>query len=266
MDRSQALVRAAEILWGTWQQGTVIESLPPECRPLTRAEGYQVQSAIERCSPAPLFGWKVAATSVAGQRHIQVEGPIAGRLLRERAHPAGSRLSLAGNRMAVAEPEFAFRMGRDILPRRQAYSVDEVMAAIAHLHPSIEVPDSRFAVFTSAGEAQIIADNACAHEFVLGDAAPQVWRNVDLSTHRVQGRVSGTARSYARDGSGAAVLGNPLVALVWLVNELSLLGITLQRDQVVTTGACIVPLEVEAGDQVIADFGALGAVSVSFGE
>ncbi len=266
MDRSQALVRAGEILWRAWQKRAVIDSLPPECRPVTRAEGYQVQSAIEGRSPAPLFGWKIAATSAAGQRHIQVSGPIAGRLLRERAHPSGSRLSLAGNRMAVAEPEFAFRMGRDIFPRQQAYSVDEVMAAIGDLHPSIEVPDSRFAVFTSAGEAQIIADNACAHEFVLGDPAPQVWRNAELSTHRVQGRVSGISRSYARDGSGAAVLGSPLVALVWLVNELSSLGITLQRDQVVTTGACTVPLEVEAGDQVIADFGALGAVSVSFSE
>ncbi|WP_137890443.1 hydratase [Ramlibacter sp. 2FC] len=266
MGRSQALARAGEILWGAWQQGTVIESLPQECRPLTRAEGYQVQSAIEARSRGPLFGWKIAATSLAGQRHIKVDGPIAGRLLRERAHPSGSQLSLARNRMAVAEPEFAFRMGRDILPRRQAYSVAEVVAATASLHPAIEVPDSRFADFTLAGEAQIIADNACAHEFVLGDAAPQNWRTTDLSAHRVHGQVSGLTRSYARDGSGAAVLGNPLTALAWLVNELSSLGITLRRDQVVTTGACTVPLEVEAGDQVLADFGELGAVSVSFGE
>jgi 2-keto-4-pentenoate hydratase len=266
MARSKALARASEILWGAWQQGTVIESLPAELRPVTRAEGYRVQAAIEARSSGPLLGWKIAATSPAGQHHIQVDGPIAGRLLRERAHPSGSLLSLAGNRMAVAEPEFAFRMGHDIRPRSQPYSLDEVVAAIAHLHPSIEVPDSRFAEFTSAGEAQLIADNACAHEFVLGDAAPQVWRDADLSAHRVQGCVSGTTRSYERDGSGAAVLGSPLVALVWLVNELSSLGIALQRDQVVTTGACTVPLEVQAGDHVIADFGALGAVSVNFSE
>jgi 2-keto-4-pentenoate hydratase len=144
------------------------------------------------------------------------------------------------------------------------YSVAEVMAAIASLHPAIEVPDSRFADFTLAGEAQIIADNACAHEFVLGNAAPPYWRTADLSTHRVHGRVSGSARSYARDGSGAAVLGDPLAALLWLVNELSSLGITLRRDQVVTTGACTIPLEVKAGDHVLADFGELGAVSASF--
>src|SRR5207248_3297733 len=131
MARSQALARAGEILWDAWQQRAVIDTLPPECRPQTRGEGYLVQSAIEARSPGPLFGWKVAATSVAGQRHIQVSGPIAGRLLRERAHPSGSRLSLAGNRMAVAEPEFAFRMGRDLVPKPQPYSLDEVMAAVA---------------------------------------------------------------------------------------------------------------------------------------
>lgn len=168
--------------------------------------------------------------------------------------------------MAVAEPEFAFSMGRDIPPRRLPYSVAEVMAATASLHPAIEVPDSRFADFTLAGEAQIIADNACAHEFVLGDPAPQSWRTTDLSTHRVHGRVCGPTRAYARDGSGSAVLGDPLAALVWLVNELSSLGITLRRDQVVTTGACTVPLEVKAGGHVLADFGELGAVSVTFSE
>jgi 2-keto-4-pentenoate hydratase len=264
MGRAPALARAAEILWRAWQQGTVIESLPAEFRPLTRAEGYQVQAAIEARSSSPLFGWKIAATSLAGQRHIQVAGPIAGRLLRERIHPSGTQLSLARNRMAVAEPEFAFRIGRDVAPRRSHYSAAEVTAAIADLHPAIEVPDSRFAEFTSAGEAQIIADNACAHEFVLGDAAPQNWRAIDLSTYRVHGEVSGRTRRYAREGTGAAVLGNPLDALVWLVNELSSLGITLHRDQVVTTGACIVPLEVQPGDQVLADFGELGAVSVRF--
>src|SRR5438045_4240223 len=113
MARSQALARAGEILWDAWQQRTVIDTLPPECRPKTRVEGYQVQSATEARSSGPLFGWKIAATSLAGQRHINVDGPIAGRLLRERAHPSGAQLSLARNRMAVAEPEFAFGMGRE---------------------------------------------------------------------------------------------------------------------------------------------------------
>lgn len=264
MNRAQALERAGIILWDAWQQGVAIRALPPEVRPLSRAEGYAVQSALEGRSSGPLFGWKLAATSLAGQRHIQVDGPIAGRLLRERARAPGARLSLACNRMAVAEPEFAFRMGRDLPPRITGYTVAEVVSAVASLHPAIEVPDSRFADFASAGEAQLIADNACAHEVVIGDAAPPEWRDVDLSTHRVVGRVSGVARSYDREGSGAAVLGSPIGALAWLVNELATQGWTLRRGQVVITGACTIPLEVEAGDEVLADFGAFGSVSVSF--
>ena len=60
-------------------------------------------------------------------------------------------LDLAGNRMRVAEPEFAFRMGRDLAPRDADYSVDEVLAAVATLHPAIEIPIR--ASLTSPGPA-----------------------------------------------------------------------------------------------------------------
>ena len=64
----------------------------------------------------------------------------------------------------------------------------------------------------------------------------------------------------ARDGIGANVLGDPRVALTWLVNELSALGLTLRAGEVVTTGTCLVPLEIPPGDRVAMDFGALGRV------
>jgi len=67
----------------------------------------------------------------------------------------------------------------------------------------------------------------------------------------------------ARDGIGANVLGDPRVALAWLANELSALGITLRAGQVVTTGTCLVPLEIAPGDHVRMDFGALGRVECS---
>ena len=34
-----------------------------------------------------------------------------------------------------------------------------------------------------------IADNACAHRFVIGPQAPASWRQIDLAAHRVVGRV-----------------------------------------------------------------------------
>ena len=57
---------------------------------------------------------------------------------------------------------------------------------------------------------------------------------------------------------------DPRVALVWLVNELSRLNLTLRAGQVVTTGTCLVPLPINPGDRVACDFGTLGSVEVSF--
>jgi 2-keto-4-pentenoate hydratase len=159
--------------------------------------------------------------------------------------------------MRVAEAEFAFRMGADLPPRSRPYRADEVLAAVAALHPAIEVPDSRFEDFTLVGAAQLIADNACADYFVLGPAAPAGWRAIDLSAHRVTGRVNDAPPAQ---GIGASVLGDPRDALAWLVNELSQLNVTLAAGQVVTTGTCLVPLTVESGDHVVADFGAIGPV------
>ena len=259
----EQLQAASNTLWEHWDQGRRMGALPELIRPLTREAGYAVQARLERRSGFPLFGWKIAATSAVGQAHIAVDGPMAGRLLRERAMESGDEVPFGSNHMRVAEAEFAFRMGRDLPPSESRYTVDEVVSAVATLHPAIEVPDSRYEDFTRAGAPQLIADNACAHYFVLGAAAPETWRSVDLMRHAVTGSVAGKLH---REGVGANVLGDPRLALTWLVNELSGLSLTLRAGQVVTTGTCIVPLEIAAGDRVFADFGELGTVEARIGE
>lgn len=260
---SDARIReAAALLWRLWHDGRRIAALPAELRPATRAEGYAIQAALAGLSPRPIVGWKIAATSEAGQKHIAVDGPLAGRLLAERVHADGATIPLGANRMRVAEPEFAFRFGRALPPRAAPYGVEEVLAAVAALHPAIELPDSRFEDFTAVGAAQLIAENACAHEFVLGPETPAPWRGIDLAQHRVLGTVAGQA---PREGRGANVLGDPRAALAWLVNELSGLGLTLEAGQVVTTGTCLTPLPIAAGDRITADFGVLGCVGVQIG-
>jgi len=251
---------AAELLWECWQRGTRLAGLPEAIRPRTREEGYAIQEQLERRTAAPLFGWKIAATSIAGQKHINVNGPLAGRLLAERVSTSGAALPFGANHMRVAEAEFAFRMGRTLEPRDQPYDVVDVLAAVDTLHPAIEVPDSRYDDFTTVGAPQLIADNACAHQFVLGPATTASWRDLDLVEYPVTGTVAGKA---THQGKGANVLGDPRIALTWLANELSELGIPLQAGQVVTTGTCIVPLPIEAGDAVAMDFGVLGRVACS---
>ncbi len=239
----------------------MLDALPEGLRPATRAEGYAIQAQLEKLSAKPLWGWKIAATSTAGQLHIGVDGPLAGRLLAEMVHADGATLPFGANRMRVAEAEFAFRMARDLPPRAEAYTVEEVLGAVAALHTAIEVPDSRFVDFATAGAAQLLADNACAHQFVLGPEAPASWRDMDLAAHRVIGRVTGR---FEREGVGANVLGDPRIALAWFANELSRHGMTLAAGQVVTTGTCLVPMDVAPGDEVEVEYGELGRVGIRF--
>ena len=253
--------QAAAALLALWQQRTRCDSLPEAYRPSSRAEGYAVQRLMAEKQQHALFGWKIAATSIEGQRHIAVNGPLAGRLYTDRVLRDGASVTLESNLMRVAEIEFAFRFARTLPPRDSDYSVDEVLDAVACVHPSIEVPDSRYNDFVQAGEAQLIADNACANLFVIGPRADD-WRDFDYVNQAVTVRLNG---EHVDSGFGRNVLGDPRVALTWLVNELSALGISCEPGQVVTTGTCRVPVAIKPGDVVEADFGRLGKVSCRFG-
>lgn len=257
----EAIQQAATLLRQHWEAGTHIAALPPACRPADRASGYAIQTEMLRQSGQEAAGWKIAATSAAGQAHIAVDGPLAGRLWRNRVLAPGATVSLRGNGMRVIEAEFAFRMGRPLPPRATPYAVAEVLAAADRLHIGMEVPDSRYANFVQAGVAQLIADNACACWYILGPEVTLPWRERDLVTHAVKAYRNG---ALAAQGDGSAVLGDPRVALAWIANELATHGEGLQAGELVTTGTCIKPLPVAEGDEVVLDFGDFGSVAGRF--
>jgi 2-keto-4-pentenoate hydratase len=260
--KQEQMQAACDLLYQNWAQETRINALPQDLRPLDRAEGYGVQAFLERYSDQPLFGWKIAATSAAGQAHIGVDGPLAGRLLAERVIEDGGVCFLGNNLMKVAELEFAFRMADDLAPRDTPYKEAEVLERVATLHPAIEIPDSRYNQFEKVGLAQLVADNACAHLFILGAPVTAEWRGLDLAVQKPRAFLDGV---LVEEGLGARVLGGPAIALTWLVNELSRHGLTLRAGEVITTGTCVKPVAIARGNRVTGDFGLLGRVSVAIG-
>jgi 2-keto-4-pentenoate hydratase len=251
---------AATVLWRTWQSRAQIDELPVACRPVRRADAYLAQAEVVSCSGQPVVGWKIAATSAAGQKHIGVDGPLAGPLLANRVFESGVSVPLDGNVMRVAEAEFAFKLAHPLPKRSQPHTLEEALMAVGSLHPAIEVPDSRYRDFARVGAAQLIADTACSCWFVLGPPATADWRVLDLVSH------AGTAYRNgepAATGNGANVLGDPRVAFTWLVNELRSYANGIDAGQFVTTGTCVVPVPIAPGDHIRADFGVLGAVEVN---
>lgn len=258
---SKNIEQAAELIWECWVNEKTIDQLPDELCPQTREEGYAIQAYFERYSGLPIFGWKIAATSAAGQKHIGVSTPLAGRILQEHVFAPGAILKFGKNKMAVAEPEFAFRMDKTLNPRSTVYSQNEVVSSVESLHPAIEIPNSRFSNFAFAGEEQLIADNACAHDFLIGPPIPDSWKSLDLAKHHVTISILNGA---SHEGAGSNVLGDPMVALTWLVNELSRHNISLLAGSMIATGTCSTPIPIKAGDTIVADYGVLGQMQAVF--
>ena len=102
-----------------------------------------------------------------------------------------------------------------------------------------------------------MADNASASHFVLGDLKldPQEvdMVNCKMSLMKNQEIVS--------EGSGAACMGSPVSAVVWLANVMSQLGTPLQKGDVVLSGALGPMAAAQVGDEFLASIEGLGEVA-----
>ncbi|MGH3517764.1 MAG: 2-keto-4-pentenoate hydratase [Haloechinothrix sp.] len=248
--------RTAQVIWSAWTGGYLLTELPEEIRPADASAGWVAQRALAEHA-GPHYGYKIAATSKAGQAHIGVDGPLTGMLFDRFRRDPGAVLPSANLSMRVVEAEFAFRMSCDVTGGATA---GEVIDAVDSLHLAIEVPDSRFEHFDRVGEAVLLADVACACWFVLGAEVPG-WRELDLRTAETELWINGECTAV---GVGGNALGDPHAALVWVASELERCGSGLRAGDVITTGTTTVPPMVGPDDQVRAEFGPLGSVALSF--
>ncbi|HEY2843803.1 MAG TPA: hypothetical protein VGJ09_09140, partial [Bryobacteraceae bacterium] len=83
----------------------------------------------------------------------------------------------------------------------------------------------------------------------------------DLAAQAVSVSVNG---QLLRQGNGSNVLGHPLNALEWLVNNLSQRGLGLKAGQFITTGVTTEVYMGQRGDRILADFGPVGSVDLTF--
>ena len=102
MDQSYTR-QAADLLWRMRLEQRRIETLPDHLRPHSLAEGYAIQDGMVDAVAQPVLGWKIAATSKAGQEHIGVTEPLAGRLFEDFVLRDGAHISVASLHMKVME-------------------------------------------------------------------------------------------------------------------------------------------------------------------
>ena len=257
---SKAAQFIADLRFSLRQEPQIPEAFRPE-RPAT---GYAVQDAVVdrllKKTGGRTIGYKVACTNTLAQELLDTDTPFYGRLLSPFVYQSPARVNARDFSMRIIEAEFAFQLSEDLTGAGVPYDRESVADAVAALLPSVELVDSRYTVWTEVSLPSLISDNGCNGGWVQGKPV-EAWRHIDLAAHKVQVRVNGEEKL---SGSGAAVLGHPLNSLAWLANTLCEQGKALKAGDLVSTGVCTDVYKAAPGDRIVADFGTLGSVEVSF--
>jgi 2-keto-4-pentenoate hydratase len=251
---------AVELLIAARGDHRRLDAFPPSCRPERFEDGHAVQEAFVKAWSVPVAGYKIGCTSLEAQKMLGSPGPFPGRVFAPVLLKSPAKVAAKAFHRLGVEPEFAFTMARDLPARPARYAREEVADAVAAVHGAIELVDSRWTDWIKAGIASIVADNGANGGLVLGPALAD-WRGIDLAKAKAALRFDDR---LIAEGTGAAVLGNPLDALAWLANHLSARGYGLKAGDAVTTGTVASINFAEPGMHVTADFGAIGKVELRF--
>jgi 2-keto-4-pentenoate hydratase len=230
----------------------------PGSTPPNAEAAFAIQSAVRGKLGWKHAGWKIGCTSERAQKALKSGGPFPGPIYSERLYRSGIHLETPPENSRVTEPEIAFTMERELPRRDRAYSVDEVLAALASVHPAIEIVNPRCPKGFDDVVEWYIADGGLNHALVLGDAVKPLAREA-YAKLAVNVAVNGRQK-YS--GLGSNALGGPELALTWLANDLNARGLFLRAGDVVTTGVITEVFDTNIGDEVVAVYEGLGAVTV----
>jgi 2-keto-4-pentenoate hydratase len=230
----------------------------PGPTPSSMAEAFAIQSAVRASIGWTHAGWKIGCTSERAQKALKADGPFPGPVYRERLFPAGTHVATLASNSRTTEPEIAFTMASDLPALDKPRSVDEVLEAVATVHPSIEIVNPRLPKGFDDVVEWYVADGGLSHALVLGQGVKPLKRaDYAKMTNRIS--INGMSK-YSGIASNA--LGGPELALTWLANNLVAKGLFLRAGDVVTSGVITEVFDTEIGDLVNASYDRIGDVSV----
>lgn len=254
------VVQAADALEAASRTRRACDPVGPSLLGLGLAGAYAAQNVqTERAEAAGrrLVGRKIGLTAAAVQAQLGVDQPDYGMLFADMGYGDDEPIPLSSLLQPRVEAEIAFVLERDL--DRPGLGLADAIRAIAYAVPAIEVVDSRVRDW-KISLLDTVADNASSGAFVLG-GSPKKLDGLDL-------RLAGMSLEFKGEpvstGCGAACLGHPLNAVVWLARKMVEVGRPLREGDVVLSGALGPMVNVEAGGVYEARISGLGRVAAAF--
>lgn len=257
---SSSISRAAQALADAREQGKQIPRVSDTFGISSVADAYKIQEintdkAIAR--GRRLVGRKIGLTSPAVQQQLGVDQPDFGMLFADMEVINGGTVNTKNLIQPKAEAEIAFVLSRD-LPREDT-SMVELLSAIDYILPAIEIVDSAIADWKIT-LIDTVADNASSGCYVLGNEPIKL----DGQNLTLEGMLLYKNGELVSQGIGAACLGNPLNACLWLARTMAQVGRPLLAGDLLLSGALGPMVNVSAGDRLHMQLTRLGDLHCDF--
>jgi 2-keto-4-pentenoate hydratase len=220
------------------------------------ADAYKIQTELAELANDDVLGWKVTALGEADQKKYFSQRPVAGAIFSRHIVGAPAEVKMSSFIAPLLECELAFILATNLPARATPYTLDEIENAIATVVPVFELADTRLAA--DAPDLVKLAD-VMANALLVTGPRQGKWKNLDLTSIPITLNRKG---SPIERGNSSKIAGNPLLAVLALVNAQPLPEPGLKLGQIVTTGTCTTPVALQTG-HYSADFGPLGTVELT---
>lgn len=260
MTSDTKIQEAADRLWKAWESGTAAAPIRDLIGDSDVEAAYKVQNINTKRWEAQerrISGRKIGLTAKSVQAQLGVEQPDFGVLFADMEVQDGEEIPLSLCQQPKVEAEIAFVIGAPLTGEH--ITMVDLLASIGFAVPAIEVVGSRVENW-DIRITDTIADNASAGLYVLGQ---QLKRLSDFDP-RLCGMVMFRNNEPVSVGAGAACLGSPLNATLWLANTMARAGRPLSPGDVVLSGALGPMVPAEPGDVFEARINGLGSVRAAF--
>lgn len=253
-------VEAASLIYEARRHGKPIPPVATAHKIANAKDAYVVQEINTQRwlgEGRRIVGRKIGLTSKAVQEQLGVGEPDYGMLWGDLAFIDGEAVSMKAFMQPRVEAEIAFVMERAVTSPE--VTLTEFIAAVGYSLPAVEIVDSAIADWKIT-LADTIADNASAGGFALG-TSPRKVSDVEL---KLCGMLLTKNGAHASLGVGAACLGHPLIATLWLARKMAQVGRPLAPGDIVLSGALGPMVTAAAGDRFTVEIQGFPQFSIDF--
>lgn len=252
----KTIENAAQALRGAHETGKACPPLRDFVPSDDVAAGYAIQdvnTALWLEEGRRLVGRKIGLTARAVQKQMGVDQPDYGMLYADMVYGDGEEIPASRLIQPKVEGEIAFVLGRDL--DHDGITMAEVVSAVDYALPAFEIVDSRIADWKIT-IADTVADNASSGLLVLGSRPVKL---ADFDAYAC-GMVIEHKGEPISVGAGAACLGNPVTATLWLARKMVEVGRPLKAGDIVLSGALGPMTPISAGGAYELRISGLGSV------